>query len=192
MVLFLCLWVLAFVTIGLLTPMLLKCTVRIDRFRPCFIAELSFFYRLFAFRVRGFLACGAPGEETGLFVSVNGKPYKLVAQKPDREKPKKKRSGILDVLVRSLFKTRRCDVLRVTGKTGIAEDACKTVLACGLFRLAFTEAARLLHVKKREIIIKPEFNAPVFWLKVEGILTIRSTQIIGAVFKQRKKRKKGN
>ncbi|MCE5234545.1 MAG: DUF2953 domain-containing protein [Eubacteriales bacterium] len=184
MVLFVLLEIILFIALGLLVPMRLRFALRVDSFRPSFSVEAVFFYRLLRFRVRGFLAC-MPFGGTKLWVSVNGGKYKamepgLKEKKKEKQKPKTASGKLL----RAVLNADSFDALLVRCKVGIAEDAYTTVLVCGALR-ALLEALFLVlpRLKRKEAAVTPDFNAPVFWLKVEGILTIHSTQIISAVFK---------
>lgn len=186
MVLFVLLALLIVVAVGVLVPVRLRFTLRVDSFRPTFSAEAAFFYQLLRLKVHGFLACATFGE-TKLWLAVNSKPYKIIEPKPNKQKPKKKKGGAADAIVRSIIKKKDFEVLKVRCRLGIEEDAYHTVLLCGALRIFFDEFFRVfLHVKNGEVSVAPDFAYPVFWLKVEGILTIRSTQIIAAALGQRK------
>lgn len=196
MVFFILLVVVAFVVIGLLMPVRLRFAVRIDRFRPSFSVRFKVFYGLLPLRLSGFLAL-APFGDTSLFLSVNGGAYKRVEIKPDEEKPPKKRGGTADTLVSAVLRSHTLDSFRVRGKLGVADDAYQTVLACGALRFLFGALAALLEAKEASADVAPYFGAPAFWLKVEGILTIHSTQIMIDALKRslnklRKKHQKGN
>lgn len=192
MVLFVLLALIVVAVVGILVPVRLRFMLRVDSFRPTFSAEAAFFYRLLRLRIHGFLACAAFGE-TKLWLAVNGKPYKKIEPKPNEQKPKEKKGGAADAIVRSILKKRAFEMLRVRCRIGIEEDAYHTVLLCGALRILFNEFFRIfLHVENGEVSVAPDFSSSVFWLKVEGILTIRSTQIITAALGQRKKHKEGN
>ncbi|HWS29863.1 MAG TPA: DUF2953 domain-containing protein [Clostridia bacterium] len=196
MALFILFEVLIFIVVGLLIPMRLRVSACVDTFRPSFSAELDFFYRLFKLRINGFLNC-SPLFHAELWLSVNGKPYKRISAEPKKKKPRHRRPGATNTILRAVLRGGTAETLRVRCKVGIAEDAYHTVLVCGVLRIFFNALMALFHLKSAAVSVTPDFKAPVFWLKVEGILTIHSTQIIGAVLerglkRQRKKHKEGN
>lgn len=190
MVLFILLEVFVFIAIGLLMPIRLRFVLRADLFRPSFFVEAAFFYRLLRFRVCGFLAC-MPFGGTKLWVSVNGGRYKAMepgAGGEEKKEEKTKPKTAAGKLLRAVANADSFDALLVRCKVGIAEDAYTTVLVCGALRALLESLFPVLpRLKSKEAVVTPDFNAPVFWLKVEGILTIRSTQIISAVFHNRPK-----
>jgi hypothetical protein len=196
MALFILLEVLIFISVGLLVPMRLHISARIDKFRPSFSMELEFFYRLFKMRINGFLNY-SPLLDAELWLSANGKPYKRVPIQPKKKIPQHKQPGLTKAIIRAVVRGGKVEKIRVRCKVGIAEDAYHTVLVCGALRILFNALMALLHLKSGEVSVTPDFQSPVFWLKVEGILTIRSTQIIDAVLERgfrghRKKHKEGN
>jgi len=196
MALFILLEVLIFISVGFLVPLRLRVCAQIEPFRPSFTLELEFFYRLFKLRIKGFLNYSQLFDAE-LWLTVNGKPYKRVSIVPQKKIPKHKQPGLAKTIVRAVERGGKLETLCVRCKVGIAEDAYHTVLVCGALRIFFNALTVLLHLKSSEVSVTPDFRAPVFWLKVEGILTIRSTQIINAVLERgfkghRKKHKEGN
>ncbi|HWR19996.1 MAG TPA: DUF2953 domain-containing protein [Clostridia bacterium] len=195
MALFIILYILIFIVVGLLVPMRLRVCAHIDTFRPSFTLELEFFYRLFKLRIKGFINYSQL-LDVELWLTVNRKPYKRVSIEPKKKVPEHKQPGLTKKIISAVMRGGNLEALRVRCKVGIEEDAYHTVLVCGVLRIFFNAIMALLHLRNGEVSVMPDFKTPVFWLKVEGILTIRSTQIIDVVLKRskwhRKKHKEGN
>ncbi|MBQ9833441.1 MAG: hypothetical protein IJO48_06900 [Clostridia bacterium] len=96
-----------------------------------------------------------------------------------RRKKKKKRSVYTKILKGAL---KWSDVKRVEmrAKIGIKDNAFFTVMMVGFTRILVEKLAEFMCISdKTGISVKPCFATGVFWLYLEGIVTIFPTQIIG-------------
>lgn len=69
--------------------------------------------------------------------------------------------------------------VKISGRLGIREDAAGTAFLCGVMRCFFEAAlGALSHEAIESLEIRPDFNNGVFWLYMEGILTLYPGKII--------------
>ncbi len=70
--------------------------------------------------------------------------------------------------------------IEIHSRAGIKDDAFLTVLLVGFTKIFFEKLSQVMGLSKStQLYIQPCFATNVFWIHLEGIVTIFPTQIIG-------------
>ncbi|MEG1547781.1 MAG: hypothetical protein RR527_03495 [Clostridia bacterium] len=103
---------------------------------------------------------------------------------------KRKQPSFMGGMMKELLKKSRLEEIKLFGAIGIRDDAFSTVMLTGGINILLQTIIKfMLHETKLKGCINPVFDRETFWLDVEGILSIRNTHIIGAIFRQLRKQK---